>query len=144
MAPTTHWNAMLNRRSALVVLPLCAAAAAQAAGSPGKVSTDERVQLQSAMQMHIDRTTVAGSYPVLNLATGKVRQLHPAAAHPMMLRLGDYYVLCADFRDDAGKAVNVDFYLARNDRKFTVFQVEVANRAPLDGLVKEGLARMLE
>lgn len=62
----------------------------------------------------------------------------------MIVRIGEYYVLCADFRDDAGKTVNVDLYLAKKDKGFVVFKVEIANRAPLDALVKSGMARMLE
>ena len=47
-------------------------------------------------------------------------------------------------RDEAGKAVNIDFYVARAERRFQVFQMEVANRAPLETLVKAGVARMLD
>ena len=95
------------------------------------------------MQAHIDRTTTAGVYPKLDLASGHVTKLHPVTGHPMILRMGDDYVLCADFRDAAGKPVNVDFYLAPREKGVTVFQVEVANRAPLEALMKAGSVRAL-
>jgi hypothetical protein len=117
---------------------------ASATAAEGKLDTQTRVLLQAAMQTHIERTTVAGRYPKVELASGQVKQLYPAAGHPMVLRMGQYYVLCADFRDDAGKAVNVDFYLTEKAKGFSVFQVEIANRAPLEALVKAGAARMLD
>ncbi len=61
----------------------------------------------------------------------------------MVLQLANYYVLCTTFHDETGKPVNADFYLLKGPRGFTVFQTEFDNRAPLDGLVKNGTARML-
>ena len=110
----------------------------------GRLAIQTRVQLQAVLQTHIDRTTVSGVYPKVDLRSGKVSALHPAASHPMILSLGDYYVLCADFRDAQGTPVNVDFYVAKRDRGFSIFQVEFANRAPLERLVKSGLAMMLQ
>ena len=117
---------------------------ANEASTTARLTTETRVQLQAALQLHIDRTTVRGIYPTVDLKSGKVGGLHPAAGHPMILRLGDYYVLCAQFRDDAGKAVSVDFYVANRDRGFTIFRVEFSNRAPLETLLKNGIATMLE
>jgi len=137
----------MNRRQiALAALPLLLAAtgARASADTSTKLSIESRTQLQAAMQSHIDRISIGGVFPYVDLKTGQVRKLHPAAGHPMMLRLGDHFVLCADFRDEAGKAVNIDFYVARAERRFQVFQMEVANRAPLETLVKAGVARMLD
>jgi len=137
---------MDRRHATLLLLPVAFLMRdAVAATDPNaRVSVDTRVQLQAAMQSHIERSTVAGVFPFVDLRTGQVRKLHPGSAHPMMLRFGEHFVLCTDFRDEAGRAVNIDFYVARNDRRFQVFQVEVANRAPLEALVKSGAARMLE
>lgn len=107
-------------------------------------NTDLQVRLQSAMQSHIDRTAVNGIYPSVDLRNGQIRQFHPAAGHPMVLRLGENYVLCTDFRDASGKPVNVDFYLSPKGKGFSVFQVEFANRAPLQALMQAGVARMLD
>lgn len=128
----------------LVAVALALSWVSHAAAAAPKLDTESRVQLQTAMRMHIDRVSVKGTYPNLDLKSGAVRMLHPAASHPMILSMGTYYVLCADFRDDAGKPVNVDFYVARKDKGFSIFQVEVANRAPLEALMKTGAAVMLE
>lgn len=135
---------MFRSLVALWVLVFCTAVPVAAAETSARLSTETRVQLQSAMRMYIDKVTVAGNYPNLDFKSGKVRNLHPAAAHPMILRMGEFYVLCVDFRDDAGASVNVDFYLSKKDKGYAIFQVEVANRAPLEALVKSGTAAMLE
>ena len=118
-------------------------AACLAVPSAHALEVQTRMQLQASMQRHIDRTSIIGAYPKMNLATGKLDQLHPAAAHPRIVSLGEQFVLCADFRDAEGKNVPVDFYMARDDQKWTVFQVEFDNRAPLKALMTSGVARMV-
>ena len=56
----------------------------------------------------------------------------------MILRMGPYFVLCSDFRDDTGNPVNVDFYMARRGKSYVVFQMSVAQRSQLEQLMKEG------
>lgn len=124
------------------VLAAAAAGATLAAPSAHALEMETRMQLQAAMQRHISRTTIAGVYPKMNLATGQVEKLHPAAGHPRVVTLGEQYVLCSEFRDADGKQVSVDFYLARDDQRWTVFQVEFDNRAPLKALMSSGVAKM--
>ena len=56
----------------------------------------------------------------------------------MILRMGKYFVLCADFRDDSGDIVNVDFYLAPQARSYVVFQSMVEDRKLLERLMNKG------
>ena len=70
--------------------------------------------------------------------------LHPYTAHPMILRMGQYYVLCSDFRDDAGKSVNIDFYMARRGKGYVVFQMAVSHREQLEKLMKVGKVEMVD
>jgi len=126
-------------------LLLCAAlAVSPGASGAEKVSAAEKAALQAAMRQNIDRQLVKGNYLDLNLSTGIVRTLHPVTAHPMLLRMGEYFVLCTDFRDGSGKPVNVDFYMARRAKGFVVFRTEVDNRGPLDRLMGAGKVERLE
>jgi len=102
------------------------------------VSVSEKASLQAAMQRHIDRSLVNGAYLHLNPKSGDVRRLHPVTAHPAILQMGNYFVLCFDFRDDGGKPVNVDFYMARKGQSYVVFHAAVENRALLGRLMKTG------
>ena len=72
-------------------------------------SVAKKVALQAAMQRHIESQLIDGAYLHLDPGSGAVRALYPVKAHPMTLKMGDYFVLCSDFRDTKGRAVNVDF-----------------------------------
>ncbi|MDA0238969.1 MAG: hypothetical protein O3A84_02945 [Proteobacteria bacterium] len=106
------------------------------------LSTGVKVMLQATMQRHIESVLVGGVYPQINLKTGEVRRLHPATAHPMIVQVKDVYVLCTDFRDEQGRKVNLDFYIAKKGAHHVVFQTIVGNRDPLKKLIKSGVAQV--
>lgn len=108
------------------------------------LSLSEKTNLQAAMQQYIDGQMVDGVYLYLEGNSGEVRPLHPVTAHPMMFRLGEYFVLCSDFRDDQGEKVNIDFYLARNDASYVVFHTEIDDRKLLHRLMKDGKVTRVE
>lgn len=118
--------------AALAVLSALTAARADA------LSDTDRAALQAAMVQHIDRQTIDGFYLNVDLADGRVLRYSPAKSHPMVLRMGENYVLCTDFKDADGKSATVDFYVARKGKSYSVFKTEIANRAPLEKLMASG------
>lgn len=121
-----------------------AALLASASSYAATVSVDDKVALQAAMFSFIDNQVIDGVIPHVALDTGAVVDLVPSKAHPMVLKIGDDFVLCTDFRDPDGKSVNVDFYLKKSAGKFVVFQTEINNRGPLENLMKQGKVEMTE
>jgi len=110
-----------------------------------QVSTlSQKTALQAAMQKHIERSLVDGSYLHFDMAGGVVRELAPVKAHPIILKMGKYFVLCSDFQDKSGKSVNIDYYLARRGRSYIVFHSEVDNRDQLMALIKKGKVTRME
>ena len=103
----------------------------------------DKAALQAAMQQHIDRNLVDGTYLYLDEMSGKVQPLYPQKAHPVILRMGDYFILCSDFRDASNAAVNIDFYLARNGDKYVVFHKSMDNDKLVHRLISEGKAEPL-
>ncbi len=97
-----------------------------------------KASLQAAMQQHIDRSLVNKAYLHLDSATGEVVQLYPVSPHPMIMQMGKYFVLCADFRDRQGTTVNVDFYMAKAGRRYVVFHTAIAQRDMLERWMKAG------
>jgi uncharacterized membrane protein len=102
------------------------------------LSLSEKVGLQAAMQRHIDSRTVNGRYLRLDPGTGEANGLYPVNAHPTILQMGENFVLCFDFRDEAGKDVPVDFYMARKGSTYTVFHTAISNRKLLHRLMDSG------
>ena len=105
--------------------------------------TVDKARLQAAMQQHIERHTVDGAMLHFDPETGEVKPLYPTQAHPMVIAMGEHFVLCTDLRDKSGKAMPLDLYMARKGRSYVVFHSEIDNRSPLQRLMKNGIARPL-
>lgn len=108
------------------------------------LSTADRVALQSTMAQYIEQHTVGDAFLHVDPVTGSVEKLYPATQHPMIVKLNNVIVLCADLRTKDGKTVNADFYAARDNSQFVIFQTEIGNRAPLQALLMKGAASLLQ
>ncbi|MEO9901527.1 hypothetical protein [Nisaea sp.] len=103
----------------------------------------EKASIQASMQRHVDGKLVDGALLYLDQKSGEVHRLHPVTAHPMIMTMGDHYVLCFDFRNDEGKNVPVDYYMARRNNEYVVFHTAVAERGLLKRLMSDGkIARL--
>lgn len=127
----------LSRRLAALAMVAALCSDPPLAGA-ATLAAQEKAALQAAMQHHIDRQLVQGAYLYLVPGSGQVRVLHPVTSHPMILRMGAHFVLCADFIDAVGRPVNVDFYLAPRGNGYVVFHAAVAQRAQLEAWMKSG------
>ena len=105
---------------------------------------ETKVRLQSDLQKHIYRSLVDGAFHTLDSQTGEVKALYPLVSHPLILTMGKYYVMCADFRDADGNPVDIDFYMIKKPKGFQVFRAEVNNHELLEGMMQSGKARMFE
>ena len=109
-------------------------AGAMAAG----LSPSDKASLQAAMFQHIDSQLVNGTFLRLNIKDGRAEQLAPTKAHPMILRMGEHFILCSDFKSAEGKDINIDFYMARSGSRYVVFHTEIDNRKPIESMMSSG------
>ena len=109
-----------------------------ASTSMAATETVDKARLQAAMQQHIERHLVDGAILHLDPETGEVEPLYPTQAHPMILAMGDYFILCADLRDKDGNAMPLDLYMAPRGRSYAVFHSEIDNRTLLQKLMRDG------
>lgn len=107
-------------------------------------SEETRTRMQADLQKHIYRSLADGVFHSLDSKSGKVLKLHPLNNHPVILTMGEYYVMCADFRDANGKPVDVDFYMLEDRGRFKVFRTEANNHKLLSKLVKAGKATLMK
>lgn len=131
----------LSRRTVAAALGGALLASLTPAAQAADPNAATRVRLQSFLQSHIDRVLVDGAYLAVDLATGEVRKLYPTTAHPMIMAMGSHFVVCSEFRDAAGKPVDMDFYTAVRGNGYVVFRTEVANRGPLKALMDKGVVQ---
>ena len=128
----------MTRCRIVLFLLFCAPFTVFHVGAVQAMNIGEKTLLQVGMQKHIDDLLVDGAYLHLKKDTGEVRELYPLKAHPMILKMGKFFVLCSHFKDKDGKEANVDFYMARRGTSFVVFQALVDERKPLQKLMKAG------
>lgn len=119
-------------------------AASLSAASAQALKPADKAALQAAMYQHIDAQLVNGAFLHMNTATGEVRPLAATKAHPMILTMGEHYVLCSSFKTKGGQEVNMDFYMARAGKSYVVFHTEIDNRGPLEKLMDAGKIKMAE
>jgi hypothetical protein len=134
---------MRGRRLA-VFLPLFMVGRLGVAMAADPLSTADKVALQTIMAQYIEQHTVGDAFLHVDPQTGGMRKLYPITQHPMIVKMKDVLVLCADLRDKDGKTVDADFYATRDNGQFVIFQLEINNRAPLTALVMKGAASLLE
>lgn len=103
-----------------------------------------KAELQAALQRHMDRSSIEGALPFMNLETGEVEPLYATESHPLILTMGDSFVLCADLRTAEGVKRIVDFYVTPAGRQYKIIRTEIDNRAPLKALMAAGLAKRLK
>ena len=108
------------------------------------LSTADKVALQSTLTQYIEQHTIGDAFLHVDPKTGQVEKLYPETQHPMIVVLHNVIVLCADLVTKDGKSVNADFYTARDNGQFVIFQTEIGNRAPLQALIMKGAASLLE
>jgi len=99
---------------------------------------ETRTTLQAALQRSLDASLIEGAVQQVDLDSGEVRNFYPVENHPMILELGDLYVLCSDLMSRDGDHVTVDYFFAPAGGTYRVIQTEIDNRAPLEALMKAG------
>lgn len=68
-----------------------------------------RGQVQASMNELIKASTVDGVIRHYDPVTDQVLDLELSSLHSGIVRKGDYYVSCADFVDQKGRKIDVDF-----------------------------------
>ena len=123
----------------IFVLALALACSPQIANAKSELTLADKVLLQATMQQSIDRVVIDGVFLSLDRKDHSIRKLYPAKNHPMIMRMGDHYILCANFRDDKGEDINVDFYMAPKGKSFVVYHTAIDDRATVQSLMKKGV-----
>ena len=103
----------------------------------------DRAKLQATMFKEINRRLVDGAYLHFDTAAEKVNPLYPSKTHPMVLSMGEHFVLCTDFKTKTGQSVNIDFYVARKKNSFVIFKTAVGERKVVEKLMQAGRVKMI-
>lgn len=84
-----------------------------------------RAGIQQSMTNFIDYQTEDGQLYMYDNVDGKLLKLKLLALHSGIVKKGDFYVSCADFEDQAGRKIDVDFMVRVIDNALTTTQALV-------------------
>ncbi|VAX11599.1 hypothetical protein MNBD_GAMMA26-505 [hydrothermal vent metagenome] len=79
------------------------------AGDDASIKGELRQNIQTSMSSFIQKQNIDGSMYVYDAVDGKLLKLELDELHSGIVKKGDFYVSCADFIDDKGRKVDIDF-----------------------------------
>lgn len=68
-----------------------------------------RTDIQDAMKDYLADQMLEGTFRLYDPVEGKLLRLEAPRVHAGIVKKGDYYVSCADFTDQDGRSIDVDF-----------------------------------
>lgn len=92
------------------------------AGNDPSIKGVERMEVAKAMKEHIDSHKVDGKYLIYDGASNVMRSLTLTALHDGIVKKGDFYVSCADFKDEKGNELDLDFLVINDGKDYKFVQ----------------------
>ena len=100
------------------------ATAARAADDPS-IKGDLRTNVHEAMNQFVADQTVDGVVRLYDAVDGKLLSLESYELHSGIVKKGEFYVSCADFVDQDGRKIDVDFLVLPKNGKLQTTQAIV-------------------
>jgi hypothetical protein len=89
-----------------------------------------REDIKASMMSFIDGTMISDNYYIYDAVGGQLLELKFAKLHEGIVKKGNFYVSCADFIDENGSKVDLDFLVIKDGDNFKTIQAVVHS---LDG-----------
>ena len=81
-----------------------------------------RIDLQMGLKNYIEARTLDNVYEHFNVESGEIEPLVLKNLHPVIFVNGSKYLMCADYLDSNGNAVQLDFIVSLAGNEFRVEQ----------------------
>ena len=108
----------------LIVGSLFTGTGVYAANDPS-IRGEQRQNIIASMNRFIQEKTIGDTYRLYDAVGGKLLRLKFKKLHDGIVRKGDYYVSCADFVDQMGRTVDLDFLVMADGMGFKATQAVV-------------------
>jgi len=106
----------------LIAMLLCALSSPLYAANDPSIKGDLRGNIQQSMQSYIDHQIIDGHMYVFDSHKGKLLKLTLDKLHSGIVKKGDFYVSCADFKDQDNRKIDMDFLVRVSDGNFITTQ----------------------
>ena len=105
---------MKTARTLGLVTLLLWAGGASAADDPS-IQGDLRKGIHSAMNDYVEKQSVDGRVLLYDPVEGKLLRMKFESLHDGIVKKGDFYVSCADFADQDGRKLDLDFLVIKDE-----------------------------
>jgi hypothetical protein len=95
--------------SVLTYFSLFAISTSVWAGDDPSIKGSLREGIKAGMKSYIDNRMVSGTFYIYDSVDGKLMRLKFLKLHEGIVKRGGFYVSCADFLDERGQKVDLDF-----------------------------------
>ena len=92
------------------------------AGDDASIKGELRTNIHKSMDAFVAQQTIDGVLRIYDPVDGKLLSLESYELHSGIVKKGDFYVSCADFVDQEGRKIDVDFLVLANDGRLQAIQ----------------------
>ncbi len=118
---TRNIKALLPTAIVAATLPGTFVTPAQAGDDPS-IKAELRTHIHKAMDAFVSQQTTDGSLRLYDPVAGELLRLASYELHSGIVKKGDFYVSCADFVDQEGRKIDVDFLVIPSDGELRATQ----------------------
>ena len=96
-----------------------------AAGDDKSIQGQLRKDIQKSMEQYINKQTIDGKLYVFDAVQNKLLTLTSGVPRPGIVKDGEFYLTCADYIDQNGNKVDLDFMVKVTGKSFITTQTIV-------------------
>jgi len=108
----------------LVLTGLIASNSANA-GDDRSIKGELRENIQNSMEKYITKQTIDGKLYVFDAVQNKLLTLTSGKLRPGIVKDGEFYLTCADYTDQNGNKIDLDFMVRKSGKTFITTQTIV-------------------
>ena len=106
----------------LAALMMSATLSSAYAADDPSIKGDLRENIKQSMASFIQQQTIDGEMYVYDAVDGQLLSLTLDKLHSGIVKKGDFYVSCADFEDEKGRKIDVDFMVRQSAGQWVTTQ----------------------
>ena len=108
MKNSIYFRTISSRLATVLVISIVLTSIAFAGNDPS-IKGDLRTNIKVSMMSFIENIMVNDTFMIYDASKGKLLRLKFDKLHDGIVKKGEFYVSCADFFDEKGKKVDLDF-----------------------------------
>ncbi len=108
MKNSTYFRTISSSLATVFVISIVLTSVALAGNDPS-IKGDLRTNIKASMMSFIENRMVNDTFMIYDASKGKLLRLKFDKLHDGIVKKGEFYISCADFFDEKGKKVELDF-----------------------------------